>query len=151
MSDLPRRKRSFIATFIAILVIAGTLIDLVAVRVNTFLFRRNIVLLESLKFPVLIIQPDGISPFAEWEAVQLEKFSPKSARTPVDGTVIIDSDFNFLDTGERKAQKRRRPEVDGPFSASGSAREIQLRPSPQQNRRPSRGHLASAAMSRLQR
>ncbi len=105
MSDQRKSKRSFVSTLVAILFIGVALAGLLVVRVYRFVFRRGIVSLGSLKFPVLVIQPDGMRPFAEWDSVRLERFPKGDVRTPVNGTVLIDSDFNMF-TQERVERKR---------------------------------------------
>ena len=92
MSNPRGRKRSPISGLIAVVVVITTLVVLAAVRVGS-LFRPKYVPIEQLKFPVLVLQPDGMALFAEWDSTALQKFPERSMRTPVNGTVLIDSAF----------------------------------------------------------
>jgi len=104
MANPRARNRSPISMLLAVLAVAGVAVGLAVMRVNSF-FRRKYVPIEQLKFPVLVIQPGGMALFAEWDSVALEKFPPKSPRTPVNATVIIDSEFNQF-TQENVARQK---------------------------------------------
>src|SRR4051794_38986762 len=93
MTNARRQKRSPVSTLLAVFVVAATMVVLAVLRVST-LFRPKYVPIGQLKFPVLVIQPGGVALFAEWEDVSLQKFPEGSLRTPVNGTVIVDSEFN---------------------------------------------------------
>src|SRR5438477_11987819 len=93
MANPRGRKRSLISGLLAVFVVAATLVVLAAMRVGSF-FRQKYVPIDQLKFPVLVKQPAGVAWFAEWESTALQKFAERSTRTPVNGTLIIDSAFN---------------------------------------------------------
>jgi len=106
MTDSPRRRRSPISIVLAVFVVAAMMVVLLVSRIRS-IFRPSIVPIEQLKFPVLVIQPGGVPIFAEWDTTPLQKFEEKSTRTPVNGTVIIDSEFNQftqeMSTGKKTA------------------------------------------------
>ena len=87
------KKTSAVSSIIAILFVAIAMMVVAVVRVRSF-FRPKYVPIEQVQFPVLVIQPDGVPVFAEWDASRLSRFPEKSQRTPVNGTVLIDSAFN---------------------------------------------------------
>jgi hypothetical protein len=92
MSDSPKRKRSILMAPLTVLLVLVALVGLAAMRLNNF-FRRRVPV-EDLKYPVLVLQPIDLLPFAEWEPHRLKWFTDKSDRSPMNGTIIIDSEFN---------------------------------------------------------
>jgi hypothetical protein len=104
MSNPRERNRSLISGLIAVVVVFTTLVVLAVVRVGS-LFRPKYVPIEQLKFPVLVLQPAGAALFAEWDSTALQKFPEGSTRTPVNGTIIIDSTFNQF-TQENVARQK---------------------------------------------
>ena len=94
MDTPPKRKRSTLRSILlGSFVVVFAMVVIVAMWINNFIRRR--VPLSQVKFPVLVLQPNELLPFAEWDSPQLILFENSSARTPVDGTTIIDADFNI--------------------------------------------------------
>ena len=87
------KRRSIVTTLFAVIAVAVALVVFAMMRLGSF-FRPKYVPIGQLKFPVLVMQPDGASLFAEWDSTALQKFPERSSRTPVNGTIIIDSAFN---------------------------------------------------------
>src|SRR4051794_33239602 len=61
--------------------------------------------LADLKFPVLVIRPDDDVPHVETNADDLWKIG-RSGRGPVEGSTIIDSDFNLYTQKNVKSRRR---------------------------------------------
>jgi len=93
MADSPKKKRSILMAPLTVLVVLVALVLIAFNRVNNF-FRRKVPL-DQLKYPVLVLQPNEMLPFAEWEPHRLKWFSDKSYRSPVNGTILIDSEWNI--------------------------------------------------------
>src|SRR4051794_16801747 len=87
------KRRSIVTTLFAVIAVVVALVVFAVMRLGSF-FRPKYVPIGQLKFPVLVMQPDGASLFAEWDSTALQKFPERSSRTPVNGTIIIDSAFN---------------------------------------------------------
>ncbi len=112
MTEHNKKKRSTASLLVAIPLLIAVGIVLVVMKVNSF-FRKKTISVDDLKFPVLVIQPGGVSLFAEWESTDLQKFKDQSRRTPVNGTIIVDSDLN------QYLQENVRPAEEGDFKAIG--------------------------------
>lgn len=112
MTEHNKKKRSTASLLVAIPLLIAVGIVLVVMKVNSF-FRKKTISVDDLKFPVLVIQPGGTPVFAEWEPVDLQKFSERSRRTPVNGTIIVDSDLN------QYLQENVRPAEEGEIKAIG--------------------------------
>lgn len=90
---------------LAVFVVVAMMCVLLFVRVRS-LFRPKFVPIGELKFPVLVVQPDGVPLFAEWDSTPLQKFEEKSHRSPINGTILIDSDFNqFTEENVERAKE----------------------------------------------
>ncbi len=124
MTNPGGRKRSAISTLLAVIFVAASLVVLGVKRV-TSLFRQKYVPIEQLKFPVLVFQPGGMRVFAEWDDIALQKFPERSLRTPADGTVIVDSEFNQFTPQENvHRQKEGDPQMVRPVSPAADAHQI---------------------------
>ncbi len=99
------KKRSPISTVLAVFVVGAMLVVLLFSRVRS-LFRPRYVPIDELKFPVLVVQPEGVPLFAEWDSTPLQKFEEKSPRRPANGSILIDSDFNqFTQENVKRAEE----------------------------------------------
>lgn len=104
MADPRSPRKPLISTLLAAVVIATTLLVLAVMRVGSF-FRQKYVPIDQLKFPVLVVQPNRVAWFAEWDSTALQKFPERSGRTPENGTVIVDSAFDQF-TQENVTRKK---------------------------------------------
>ena len=90
----PRRpQRNPVKILLTVLALCVMLLVMAAMKINRFFTRK--VSISDVTFPVLILQPNGMAPFAEWDSTNLYKFHEKSERTPVEDTIVIDSNFNI--------------------------------------------------------
>src|SRR5207247_715718 len=58
-------------------------------------FWLNAARISDLKFPVVVVQSDGSPPFVETESGGLKRIRIGSGRIPVNGSIVIDSDFKM--------------------------------------------------------